>query len=180
MTNATQTATNLDDLLDAVLALPTNGDAADELASLPTFGGAEPDDTAGIYSWDATRLLVGPGGAAHPDRPFAIVARPSTLTADACTVVASAPTASTCAPRAWDVDVTVTIGDREIDGEVTLVRDAHGDPAAWGQRDHWCSAALLSALDASGMDSDEVRRLLGQIEDAARTAICDAKIEPSA
>mgnify|MGYP001558570730 CR=1 FL=1 len=27
--------------------------------SLPTFGGADPGNTVGIWSWDATRLLVG-------------------------------------------------------------------------------------------------------------------------
>ena len=26
---------------------------------LPTYGGAEPADTDGIWSWDATRLLIG-------------------------------------------------------------------------------------------------------------------------
>jgi len=28
-------------------------------ADLPTFGGPEPKDTAGIWSWDLGRLLVG-------------------------------------------------------------------------------------------------------------------------
>ena len=28
-------------------------------ADLPTYGGPEPTDTAEIWSWDATRLLVG-------------------------------------------------------------------------------------------------------------------------
>ncbi len=28
------------------------------LSDLPTFGGYEPGDTLGIYSWDATRVLV--------------------------------------------------------------------------------------------------------------------------
>jgi len=27
--------------------------------SLPTFGGTEPRDTTGVWSWDATHLLVG-------------------------------------------------------------------------------------------------------------------------
>lgn len=30
---------------------------------LPTFGGAEPRNTAGVWSWDATRLLVGTSAA---------------------------------------------------------------------------------------------------------------------
>lgn len=30
-----------------------------EMSSLPTFGGAEPADTSGVWSYDETRLLVG-------------------------------------------------------------------------------------------------------------------------
>jgi hypothetical protein len=39
--------------------------------SLPTFGGAEPQSTTGVLSWDAERLLVGHAGV----RDLAIVAR---------------------------------------------------------------------------------------------------------
>ena len=34
-----------------------------DMTSLPNFGGPEPADTTGIWSWDATRLLVGDGSA---------------------------------------------------------------------------------------------------------------------
>ena len=34
-----------------------------DMTSLPTFGGTEPADTTGIWSWDSTRLLVGDGSA---------------------------------------------------------------------------------------------------------------------
>ncbi len=27
--------------------------------SLPTFGGEEPDDTSGVWSWDETRVITG-------------------------------------------------------------------------------------------------------------------------
>jgi hypothetical protein len=49
-------AENLDDLLAQI-----KSDALDDLdySSLPTFGGDEPFDTRGIWSWDETRLLVG-------------------------------------------------------------------------------------------------------------------------
>lgn len=48
----------LDDLLDAVKQ--TEGLSYDDnFDGMPNFGGAEPDDTTGIWSWDATRLLVG-------------------------------------------------------------------------------------------------------------------------
>jgi hypothetical protein len=29
---------------------------------LPTFGGEEPSDTNGVWSWDETHLLIGEGG----------------------------------------------------------------------------------------------------------------------
>ena len=34
-----------------------------DLASLPTFGGPIPDDTIGVFSWDADRVLVADGSA---------------------------------------------------------------------------------------------------------------------
>lgn len=46
---------DLDELLVAVQA----GDYAErDMTSLPTYGGEEPDDTHGIFSWDAGRVLV--------------------------------------------------------------------------------------------------------------------------
>jgi len=38
---------------------PSILDGDDWSTDLPTFGGDEPDDTAGVWSWDAERLLVG-------------------------------------------------------------------------------------------------------------------------
>ena len=34
-----------------------------DMTSLPTFGGTEPADTTGIWSWDETRMIVGDGSA---------------------------------------------------------------------------------------------------------------------
>jgi hypothetical protein len=68
-------AEKLDELLEAVLAHDDERDGFDDLADLPTFGGRKPTDTAGIYSWDETRLLLGPGGAADPSQPYEIVDR---------------------------------------------------------------------------------------------------------
>lgn len=48
--------TNLDDLCDWL-----NGDDNDgtiDMQSLPTFGGTEPEATDGVWSWDASRLLI--------------------------------------------------------------------------------------------------------------------------
>ena len=55
MTNPTSSAPqNLDELFEALQtrALPCSDD-------LPTFGGDEPADTCGVWSWDADRVIVG-------------------------------------------------------------------------------------------------------------------------
>lgn len=53
---AITSATCLEDLLRALL-LPGIEDV--DWSDLPVFGGPEPHDTTGIWSWDETRLLVG-------------------------------------------------------------------------------------------------------------------------
>ena len=47
---------NLEELLTAMRA-----DTFDEweISGLPNFGGDEPSDTAEVWSWDETRLIVG-------------------------------------------------------------------------------------------------------------------------
>lgn len=71
---ATTTIANLDTLYTLLREAPADEDAQSDYAAanglplahgvidwtnLPTFGGAEPQDTVEIWSWDATRLLVG-------------------------------------------------------------------------------------------------------------------------
>ena len=62
---ALRAARSLDDLLPLLLDLPTGGDIdaalERETTRLPTFGGPAPRSTDGVWSWDATRLLVGHG-----------------------------------------------------------------------------------------------------------------------
>jgi hypothetical protein len=69
---AIRNALNLDDLFAAIQSAQTaireDGDnlagrhALERvMAELPTFGGTTPDDTSDVWSWDATRLLVGEG-----------------------------------------------------------------------------------------------------------------------
>lgn len=43
--------------LDTLLEAAKQADALD--SDMPTFGGDEPANTDGVWSWDATRLLVG-------------------------------------------------------------------------------------------------------------------------
>jgi len=53
---------SLEELLSAILAEDTRLPRAHgeiDMTNLPTFGGKEPTDTTGIWSWDQTRLLVG-------------------------------------------------------------------------------------------------------------------------
>lgn len=58
--NAIHNAKNLQDLLAALRAAEAAGEAAQiDMASLPTFGGEEPADTNGVWSWDSNNLLVG-------------------------------------------------------------------------------------------------------------------------
>jgi hypothetical protein len=71
-----QQATSLDALLTGIQEHLDDIKQLDAIADLPTFGGETPDG-AGIYSWDATRLLVGPGGVNEPYADFAIVPRPA-------------------------------------------------------------------------------------------------------
>ena len=54
---ATHCAGTLDDLFARMRA----GAEAD-WGSLPVFGGGEPHDTRGVWSWDETRLIVGTCG----------------------------------------------------------------------------------------------------------------------
>jgi len=72
--NACQSLENLLDVLRAADRLDEHDSQIFEhefLTSLPTFGGERPSDTAEIWSWDETRLMVG-----TCIREFEIVDRP--------------------------------------------------------------------------------------------------------
>lgn len=50
----------LDELYDLLCSIPAEETPHDNtLTSLPTYGGAEPTRTDGVWSWDETRLIVG-------------------------------------------------------------------------------------------------------------------------
>jgi hypothetical protein len=68
-----------------------------------------------------------------------------------------------------DVDVTVTIDGRDIDGEVTLVPMDGGTYGSWGQPDHWVRSNLLSELRS--LSDDDFRFALDEIESAATAMI---------
>lgn len=56
------TPTSLEDLAIALThAALAGADEAIDFSDLPTFGGEEPVDTCGVWSWDADSLLVGDG-----------------------------------------------------------------------------------------------------------------------
>lgn len=54
---------NLDEMLEVMQANATwpgaPGYGELDWTSLPNFGGPDPDDTDGVWSWDAERLLIG-------------------------------------------------------------------------------------------------------------------------
>lgn len=50
----TATTANLNELFDALQSREI--EMSDQL---PTFGGTEPQDTQGVWSWDESRLIVG-------------------------------------------------------------------------------------------------------------------------
>jgi len=57
-----ETAAGLKSLLEALRhtrELSHDDQDTIDWSSLPTFGGPEPRDTSGVWSWDATHLLVG-------------------------------------------------------------------------------------------------------------------------
>lgn len=56
-------APDLATLLDVIRSLPEDEDHATEhaMTELPTYGGQEPRDTSGVWSWDEKSLLVGRG-----------------------------------------------------------------------------------------------------------------------
>ncbi len=51
--------TNLDELLDVLNSMEDSRDV--DMTSLPTFGGDEPSNTMGVWSWDATQMIIGTG-----------------------------------------------------------------------------------------------------------------------
>lgn len=52
----TQSPATLEQLLTAVRAGQYNDE---QMVELPSFGGDEPASTSGVWSWDATRLMIG-------------------------------------------------------------------------------------------------------------------------
>lgn len=52
-------ATNLKELIIELRNMSADELAAVDMTSLPTFGGEEPTNMAGVWSWEETSLLVG-------------------------------------------------------------------------------------------------------------------------
>jgi len=100
--------------------------------------------------------------------------------APAIHVECSAPTAGTTGAGGWDLDVTVTIDGREIEGELTLLpSEQDGRPSAWGAPDNWVSSGLLAGLRARSSGFDALRDMLSVIEAAASEEILSSGVEPA-
>ena len=56
---AVAAAADLDELLDALNSVEPEQTDERLMTSLPTFGGDEPAETLGVWSWDATHMIVG-------------------------------------------------------------------------------------------------------------------------
>lgn len=65
MTARINAAQNLSDLHNTIKSGLEQMDEQDrknfDLSGLPTFGGVEPADTHGVWSWDANSVLIGDG-----------------------------------------------------------------------------------------------------------------------
>lgn len=76
--NLIASAVDLDELRDALNCIEVNCDEVVrgdiDYSDLPTFGGVEPADTTGIWSWDETRLLI------EQSERWMTVPRPVTVT----------------------------------------------------------------------------------------------------
>ena len=61
MTTAEQIAacTTLDQLLAVMTAMSHDDYDTVDITNLPVFGGTEPHNTLGVWSWDAEHLIVG-------------------------------------------------------------------------------------------------------------------------
>ena len=51
--------TTLNELFAHLISMSYEEYKALDWSSLPLFGGKEPSDTAGVWSWDETRVMVG-------------------------------------------------------------------------------------------------------------------------
>jgi len=64
---------------DMALAGNDKGVEFMDFSALPTFGGDEPTDTLGIYSWDEKNILINLAGGG-----FAVVSRKRLISPDGC------------------------------------------------------------------------------------------------
>lgn len=125
--------------------------AADYLADHPDLAG-----------WDLSPSWV------DEQRDEIALSVPAWSTASAIRIAPSIGTRSTCVDTegALDYDVTVTIGDLEIEGEVTLAPSQYdGQLDSWGASpDHWVSDGLLRVL--RDLPDARFREVLGTIRSA--------------
>ena len=130
---------SLDDLLRLLRGACGHGEACDcgrpllserDLTRLPTYGGAEPRTTSGVWSWDAGRLLVGTCA-----EDYRIVPRPA-CRSDGCERVSDVAGSGSglCATH---------YQQQRRHGETSPIREAEPAAARIGVR---LSATALSAL----------------------------------
>jgi hypothetical protein len=75
MSNAIESATTLIELRDALINAEKESIIDTDTTALPVFGGPEPANTMGIFSWDKTSLLV----QSHDTAGWEIISRDETI-----------------------------------------------------------------------------------------------------
>lgn len=87
-------------------------------------------------------------------------------------VEASGARRSEVGDDAVDVDVVVTVGERDLVGVVTLVAAQYdGSPAAWGTFSNWIEGGFLWELERAFPGEHDFREAARLIESEARGAV---------
>ena len=99
------------------------------------------------------------------------------------TITTSTGSPSTCVDGdgAQDYDVTLTVGDVSVEGEVTLCVDHEGNLSPWGSLDNWLSSSLCDVVRSLDRDdsahSVERARLIEAIVSACTGDSADVTVE---
>ena len=76
-----------------------------------------------------------------------------------------------------DVDFQLELGELELDGEVTLVRDHTGSYASWGEPANWLDGRCLAAIRESDANTQQVLREIASVCGEAADEAADEAAE---
>lgn len=142
---------NLDQLLAYLADLSDDENDRVDWASLPTFGGPDVDDTDGVWSWDATRMLV---GTCRDD--LEIIPREDVVL-----------TAQIAGRDNGLAEASVLWGGERI-GSVSLADDREGGLTTWGDSiDCWADAGVQRWIDSRGDRHEAIQDVVDAVDAAA-------------